>query len=116
VPHLVQGLAPDCLPLFLTDGFREYLAALVTHYGHWGQSERPQAKGPMPKPRWLPRAGLLYAQVLKTGCRRRLVRVHYRVLCRTLAAVHARLAKHGWQIHTSFIGECHTSNAMREVS
>jgi hypothetical protein len=103
VHHLVQVLAPDCLPLFLTDGFREYLVALVTHYGHWGQSERPQAKGSLPKPRWMPRPGLLYAQVLKTVYRRRLVRVHHRVVCGTLAAVNAELAKYGWQINTAFI-------------
>jgi hypothetical protein len=35
VHQLVQVLAPDCVPLFLTDGFREYLTALVTHYGQW---------------------------------------------------------------------------------
>jgi IS1 family transposase len=103
VHHLVQVLAPDCMPLFLTDGFREYLAALVTHYGQWVQSERSQAKGPMPKPRWMPRPGLLYAQVIKTVCRRRLVRVHHRVVLGTLVAVNAGLAKHGWQINTSFI-------------
>jgi len=34
VHHVVQVLAPDCAPLLLTDGFREYLTALVTHYGH----------------------------------------------------------------------------------
>ena len=33
VHQVVQVLAPDCAPLFLTDGFREYLTALVTHYG-----------------------------------------------------------------------------------
>src|SRR5215471_14581420 len=33
VHHVVQVLAPDCAPLFLTDGFREYLTALLTHYG-----------------------------------------------------------------------------------
>jgi hypothetical protein len=35
VHQLVQVLAPGCVPLFLTDGFREYLIALLTHYGHW---------------------------------------------------------------------------------
>jgi IS1 family transposase len=104
VHHLVQVLAPDRMPLFLTDGFREYLAALVTHDGPWGQSERSQAKGPMPKLRWRPRPGLLYAQVIKTVCRRRLVRVHHRMVFGTLAVVNAGLAKHGWQINTSFIG------------
>jgi hypothetical protein len=31
VHHVAQVLAPDCAPLFLTDGFREYLTALLTH-------------------------------------------------------------------------------------
>jgi len=35
VHSVAQVLAPDCAPLFLTDGFREYLTALLTHYGHW---------------------------------------------------------------------------------
>jgi transposase-like protein len=37
VHQVTQVLAPDCAPLFLTDGFREYLTALVTHYGQWVQ-------------------------------------------------------------------------------
>ena len=52
VHQVTQVLAPDCTPLFLTDGFREYLTALVTHYGQWTQPERRQAQGPMP--RWMP--------------------------------------------------------------
>jgi IS1 family transposase len=31
VPHITEVLAPDCAPLFVTDGFGEYLKALVTH-------------------------------------------------------------------------------------
>ena len=31
VHHVTQVLAPDCAPLFLTDGFREYMTALLTH-------------------------------------------------------------------------------------
>src|SRR5262249_6583637 len=29
VHHVAQVVAPDCVPLFLTDGFREYLTALL---------------------------------------------------------------------------------------
>src|SRR5262249_53119325 len=65
VHHVAQVLAPDCAPLFLTDGFREYLTALLTHYGSWVQPPRRQDKGPMPKPRWMPLPQLLYAQVVK---------------------------------------------------
>src|SRR5215510_4951392 len=77
VHHVAQVLAPDCAPLFLTDGFREYMTALLTHYGHWVQPPRQQATGPWPKPRWLPLPQLLYAQVVKTTRRRRLVDVKH---------------------------------------
>jgi IS1 family transposase len=103
VHHVTQVLAPDCTPLFLTDGFREYLTALLTHYGHWVQPERRQAKGPRPKSRWMPQPGLLYAQVIKTIRQRRLVRVRHRVVFGTLAAINDVLAPHGWQIQTAFI-------------
>jgi hypothetical protein len=54
VHQVAQVLAPDCAPLFLTDGFTDYLTALLTHYGQWVQLPRRQAKGPAPKPRWMP--------------------------------------------------------------
>jgi IS1 family transposase len=103
VHHVAQVLAPDCAPLFLTDGFREYVTALVTHYGHWVQPERHQAQGPMPKPRWMPLPQLLYAQVVKTVRRRRLVGVTHRVVFGTLEAVQQVLAVYGWQITTAFV-------------
>jgi IS1 family transposase len=103
VHHVTQVLAPDCAPLFLTDGFREYLRVLLTHYGQWVQPERRQAKGPHPKARWMPRPGLLYAQVVKTVRRRRLVRVTQRVVFGTLEAVQQVLAACGWQINTAFV-------------
>src|SRR5215813_10933329 len=88
VVHQVgQVLAPGCAPLFLTDGLKEYLTALLTHYGQWVQQPRRQATGPAPKPRWMPLPQLLYAQVVKTVRRRRLVRVKPRVVFGTLEAV-----------------------------
>jgi hypothetical protein len=59
VHQVVQVLAPDCVPVFLTDGFKEYITALLTHFGQWVQPERRQAKGPVPKPRWMPLPQLL---------------------------------------------------------
>jgi len=103
VHHVAQVLAPDCAPLFLTDGFREYMTALLTHYGQWVQPPRRQDKGPHPKPRWMPLPQLLYAQVVKTVQRRRLVRVSHRVVFGTLEAVNAVLAPLGCQINTAFI-------------
>src|SRR6516164_4808958 len=103
VHQLVQVLAPDCAPLFLTDGFREYMTALLTHYGYWVQPPRRQDKGPAPKPRWMPLPQLLYAQVVKTVRRRRLVDVQHRVVFGTLEAVNAVLAPLGWHINTAFV-------------
>jgi len=103
VHHVAQVLAPDCAPLFVTDGFREYLTALLTHYGHWVQPPRRQDKGPTPKPRWMPLPQLLYAQVVKTVRRRHLVRVRHRVVFGTLEAINAVLAPHGWHINTAFV-------------
>jgi IS1 family transposase len=103
VHHVAQVLAPDCAPLFLTDGFREYMTALLTHYGHWVQRARRRAQGPSPKSRWMPLPELLYAQVVKTVRRRRLVRVQHRVVFGTLEVVQQVLAACGWQINTAFI-------------
>jgi IS1 family transposase len=103
VHQVVQVLAPDCVPVFLTDGFKEYATALLTHYGQWVQPARRQATGPAPKPRWMPLPQLLYAQVLKTVRRRRLVRVRHRVVFGTLEAIQQVLAACGWQINTAFI-------------
>src|SRR3989475_4459100 len=51
VHQVIQVLAPGCVPLFLTDGFKEYTTALLTHFGQWVQPPRRQAQGPAPKPR-----------------------------------------------------------------
>ncbi len=103
VHQVVQVLAPGCVPLFLTDGFKEYTTALLTHYGQWMHPPRQRAQGPAPKPRWRPLPTLLYAQVVKTVRRRRLVRVRHRVVFGTLVAIEQVLAAQGWQINTAFI-------------
>ena len=103
VHQVVQVLAPGCVPLFLTDGFKEYTTALLTHCGQWVQPSRRQATGPAPKPRWMPLPELLYAQVIKTVRRRRLVRVTHRVIFGTCEAVQQVLAAYGWQINTAFV-------------
>jgi IS1 family transposase len=103
VHQVVQVLASGCVPLFLTDGFKEYTTALLTHFGQWLHLPRSQVTGPAPKPRWLPVPQLLYAQVVKTVRRRRLVQVRHRVVFGTLEAVQQVLAACGWQINTAFI-------------
>jgi IS1 family transposase len=103
VHQVTRVLAPGCVPLFLTDGLKDYGTALLTHFGSWMQPERHQDKGPRPKPRWMPLPALLYAQVVKAYRRRRLVRVSHRVVFGTVEAVQQVLAACSWQINTSFV-------------
>jgi IS1 family transposase len=103
VHQVTRVLAPGCLPLFLTDGLKDYATALLTHFGSWRQPERRQDKGPRPKPRWMPLPALLYAQVVKSYRRRRLVGVKHRVVFGTRLAIEQVLAACGWTIQTAFI-------------
>jgi len=99
----VQVLAPGCVPLFLTDGLKDYATALLTHFGRWMQRERLQDKGPMPKPRWMPLPELRYAQVMKSYRRQRIVGVKHRVVFGTQLAIEQVLARWGWTINTAFV-------------
>ena len=103
VHQVMKVLASGCIPLFVTNGFKEYMSALLRHFGSWVQPERRQAKGPVPKPRWMPLPELLHAQVIKTTRRRHLVCVRQRVVFGTLEAVQQVLAACGWQINTAFV-------------
>src|SRR6266702_475504 len=103
VHHLRQVLVPSCVPLFLTDGFKEYTMAILTHFGHWIQPERRQDKGPMPKPRWMPLPALRYAQVVKSYRRRRIVGLKHRVVFGSWLAIEQVLATCGWTINTAFV-------------
>jgi hypothetical protein len=101
--HLGQVWAPDCGPLFLTDGFNEYKTAILAHCGHWLQPERRRDKGPMPQPRWMPLPELLYAQVVKSYRRRHIVGGKHRVVFGTRLAMAQVLAPCGGTIHTAFV-------------
>jgi IS1 family transposase len=103
VHQVTQVLAPGCVPLFVTDGLKDYATAILSHFGHWMQPERRQDKGPRPKPRWMPRPALLYAQVVKSYRRRRIVGVSHRVVFGTQLAIEQILAACGWTINTAFV-------------
>jgi hypothetical protein len=103
VHQVTRVLAPGCVPLFLTDGLKDYATALLTHFGQWIQPQRRQDKGPMPKPRWMPLPELLYAQVVKSYRRRRIVGVTHRVVFGTRLAIEQVLAQCGWTINTAFV-------------
>jgi len=103
VQQVTRVLAPGCVPLFLTDGLKDYATALLTHFGSWRQPERRQATGPRPRPRWMPLPELLYAQVVKSYRRRRLVGGTPRVVFGSRLAIEQMLARCGWTINPSFV-------------
>jgi IS1 family transposase len=103
VHQVVQRLAPDCVPLLLTDGLKEYGTAFLTHFGQWVRPAQRCDKGPLPKPRWMPLPELLYAQVVKSYRRRRLVGVKHRVVFGTWQRVEQVLSACGWKINTAFV-------------
>jgi IS1 family transposase len=103
VHQATQVLATDCIPLFMTDGLKDYGTALLAHFGYWMHPERRQDKGPRLKPRWMPLPELLYAQVVKSYRRRRIVGVKHRVVFGTRLAIEQVLARCGWTINTAFV-------------
>jgi len=103
VHQVVQRLAPGCVPLCLTDGHKDYGPAFLGHFGQWIQPVRRRDKGPMPKPRWVPLPELLYAQVVKSYRRRRIVGVNYRVVFGTMERVQQVLSACGRKINTAFV-------------
>jgi len=111
--QIAQLVTPGGVPLFLSDGYAHYLTAIVTHFGHWVQPPRRQARGPVPKARWMPLTELLYAQVVKTVRWRRLVEVKHRVVFGTKAAVEQVLATCGWHINTAFVERLNLSLRQR---
>jgi len=103
VHQVTEVVAPGCVPLFLTDGLKDYATALLTHFGQWMHPERRQERGPMPKARWIPLPELLYAQVVKSYRRRRIVGVTHRVVFGTRLAIEQILTRCGWTINTAFV-------------
>jgi hypothetical protein len=103
VHQVVQVLAPHCIPLCVTDGLKDYGTAFLTHFGSWIQPARRRDKGPLPTPRWMPVPELLYAQVVKSYRRRRIVGVTYRVVFGTMERVQQVLSACGRKINTAFV-------------
>jgi IS1 family transposase len=103
VHQVVQVLAQGCVPLCLTDGHRDYTMAFLAHWGYWVQPERKRERGPAPKPRWMPLPELLYAQVVKSYRRRRIMGVKYGVVFGTMERVQQVLSACGRKINTAFV-------------
>jgi IS1 family transposase len=99
VHDLRQRLAPDCLPIFTSDGLNLYFYALTAHFGQWVQGVGRRAR------EWQVAAGLLYGQVKKRYRRRRLIGVTYIMRCGTRVDLRAGLQALGLsgKLNTAFV-------------
>jgi transposase-like protein/IS1 family transposase len=99
VHALRQRLAPDCLPIFTSDGLNHYFYALTAHFGQWVDGVGRRAR------QWQVAAQLIYGQVKKHYRRRRLVRVTYVMRCGTRVVLQTSLQALGLsgRLNTAFV-------------
>ncbi len=101
IHSLRQVLAPGCLPLFTSDGLNLYFYALTAHFGQWREAGRRWGN----VLQWQVEAGLIYGQVKKCYCGRKLVRVTPVMRLGTQADLTAALQGLGFsgRLNTAFI-------------
>jgi IS1 family transposase/transposase-like protein len=75
VHHVKRVLANGCVPVFTSDGLRQYFYALTAHFGQWIHQEGKR------KPVWQALPSLLYGQFRKIKAGRKLKRVYTKMLC-----------------------------------
>jgi len=101
IHSLRELLAPDCLPLFTSDGLNLSFYALTAHFGRWSQICRRGRK----VLRWQVAEGLIYGQVKKSYQRRKLVRVTHVTRLGTQADLSVARPRMGFsgRLNTAFI-------------
>jgi hypothetical protein len=75
VHRVAQRLAKECVPVFSSDGLRQYFYALTAHFGRWTPMEGKR------HPVWQVLPDFLYGQLRKIRSGYHLKYVHTRMLC-----------------------------------
>ncbi len=99
VHELRHRLAPDCLPVFTSDGLNLYFYALTAQFGQWVREVGRRVR------HWKVAPGLIYGQVKKSYRRRKVVRVIRVMRCgmyEDLRAALCRLELSG-RLNTAFV-------------
>ncbi len=101
IHSLRELLAPDCLPLFISDGLNLYFYALTAHFGQWLEVGRQGRKARQ----WQVAVGLIYGQVKKSYRQRKLMRVTHVMRIGTSEALQVALQGLGFsgRLNTAFI-------------
>jgi IS1 family transposase/transposase-like protein len=92
-------LAKGCVPVFTSDGLRQYFYALTAHFGQWVKQEGKR------KPVWQALPSLLYGQFRKVKGGRKLKYVYTKMLCGERSVLQTILQSIGLsgQIQTAFV-------------
>jgi IS1 family transposase len=98
VHDVQQRLAPDCLPVFMSDGLRLYFYALTAHFGQWVDRRGRRQQ-------WQVAPRLIYGQVKKVYRRRKVVRVTHLLRCGTRMELTSALQalRLSGRINTAFV-------------
>lgn len=75
VHRVTQVLARECVPVFTSDGLRQYFHALTAHFGEWVEQTGKR------KPVWQVDPALLYGQFRKVKAGYKLRKVYTKMLC-----------------------------------
>jgi IS1 family transposase len=98
VHRVKRVLAKGCVPVFTSDGLRQYFYALTAHFGQWIKQAGKR------KPVWQVLPSLLYGQFRKVKAGRKLKYVYTKMLCGERSELQALLQSIGLtgQIQTAF--------------
>ena len=99
VHQLICRLKKGCVPVFSSDGLKNYYYALTAHYGEWVQVEGQN------KPVWMILPDFLYGQVIKYRHRLRIINIEQRLIWGLLDDYRSRLRAAGLSgnINTAFV-------------
>jgi IS1 family transposase len=99
VHGVTRVLAKTCVPVFTSDGLRQYFYGLTAHFGTWVDEEGQR------KPVWQAQPSLLYGQFRKVKVGRKLKQVYTRMLCGERPALQAVLQSIGLSggIQTAYV-------------
>ncbi len=73
-------LSKDCYPLWVSDGWKAYIFALLLKYHRLVHQIKRTGRGRPPKPKMIPHPSLRYAQVVKQRERGRVVGIEKRII------------------------------------
>ena len=109
IHQIQQYLAPDCLPVFTSDGLNQYFYGLTAHFGFWDKPPRAC------KYHWFPDTRLLYAQIRKARGRRTVRFLYSIIRLGTRKVIRNTLRSLGFtgQVQTAYVERANLT--MREL-